>query len=77
MKKNKQGLDNLFFLIFKVPKSKNKENIDFNNLEKWDSLNHVKLILSIESKFKIKIDPEKSMQLMSYKKILNFLNKKR
>ena len=77
MKKNKQGLDNLFFLIFKFSKSKNKENIDFNNLEKWDSLNHVKLILSIESKFKIKIDPEKSMQLMSYKKILNFLNKKR
>ena len=69
----KEKLDDLFYLIFKVPKNKNKNNLNFENVKKWDSLNHVNLILSIESKFKIKIDPERSMNLLSYKDIYDFL----
>ena len=77
MSKVKQELDKLFFLILKVSKSKKRESVEFKNIKKWDSLNHVKLILSIESKFKVKIEPEKSIQLMSYNKIFNFLKIKK
>ena len=44
----KEKLDNLFHLIFKVPKKKIKKNLSFKNVKKWDSLNHVNLILAIE-----------------------------
>ena len=75
IKFNKE-LDKLFQIILKIPKSKSRDSIEFNKIAKQDSLNHVKLILSIESKFSIKIDPEQSMELMSYNKILNFIKKK-
>ena len=49
---------------------------NFKNLRKWDSLNHVKLIMAIESKFKISIDPDQSIDMLSYKSILNYLIRK-
>ena len=71
----KKELDHIFFIVLKVSKSRNKENLNFKNVKKWDSLNHINLILAIESKFKIKISPEQNFQLNSYKRILNFLKK--
>tara|TARA_Y100000591_G_C21688846_1_gene622016 strand:- start:416 stop:646 length:231 start_codon:yes stop_codon:yes gene_type:complete len=73
MKDIKKVLDDLFFTVLKVPKSKNKNNLNFKNVKNWDSVNHINLILSIESKFKIKITPEQNFNLNSYKKILLFL----
>ena len=75
MKNIKKDLDDLFFLILKIPKAKNKNNLNFKN-KKWDSINHINLILSIESKFKIKITQEQNYNLNSYKKILLFLKDK-
>ena len=66
MNKVKNNLDDLFYLILKVPKKKDKKKINFNNLKTWDSINHIKLILAIESKFKIRINPDISVNLMSY-----------
>tara|TARA_B100000989_G_scaffold285403_1_gene253077 strand:- start:1707 stop:1940 length:234 start_codon:yes stop_codon:yes gene_type:complete len=76
MKKIEKNLDELFYLILKVPKKKVKKKINFKNLKTWDSINHIKLILAIESKFDIKINPDISVKLMSYIEILNFLKKK-
>ena len=76
MNKTKDKLDSLFSLIFKIPKGKDKKNLNYKNIKRWDSLNHLNLILAIESKFNIRITPEESVALMSYKKILTFLKKK-
>lgn len=76
MKKIQKNLDELFHLILKVPKKKDKKKVNFKNLKTWDSINHIKLILAIESKFNIKINPDVSVKLMSYTEILNFLKKK-
>ena len=73
MNKSKKKLDDLFYIIFKIPKNKNKKNVSHKNVKRWDSLSHVSLILAIESKFNIKIKPEDSIELTSYKKILNFI----
>ena len=72
----KDKLDSLFLLIFKIPKKKNKTHCNYKNINKWDSLNHVNLILAIESKFRIRMKPEESIKLISYKKILDYLKKK-
>ena len=76
MEKIKKELDNIFLTILNVPKSKKKNHLNFKNVKKWDSLNHIKLILAIESKFKIRIDPDASMSLMTYKELVTYLSKK-
>ena len=75
MDKTKDKLDGLFNLIFKIPKSKEKKNLNYKYIKRWDSLNHLNLMLAIESKFNIRIMPEESVDLMSYKKILTFLKR--
>jgi acyl carrier protein len=77
MLKIKDELNNIFEIVLKVPSKKNKINLNYINVKKWDSLNHVKLILQLESKFKIKISAIDSLKLISYKNILNYLNKKK
>ena len=72
----KNKLDSLFLLIFKIPKNENKTHYDHKSIKKWDSLSHLNLILAIEGKFGIEIKPEESIKLISYKEILEYLEKK-
>jgi len=58
-------------------------NLDYGIIEKseidttseWDSLNHLRLMMEIESEFGINMTPNHFQELTSYKKIENFLNK--
>ena len=50
------------------------ENTSMENLNKWDSLAQVKIILSIEKKYK-KVKTSDLMELTSVKKIINYLKK--
>ena len=81
----------IFSTTFRIDEKYIKSSSNFKNIKKWDSLNHVKLILAIESKFKIpewiclyrfnfskfkiSIKPDDSVELLSYKEILNYLQK--
>ena len=75
MLKIKKKLDQIFYLVFKSSPKKNNSKLNFNNVKNWDSLNHVKFILSIESMFKIKIEPKDAMNLLSYQKVIEYLKK--
>lgn len=68
-------LKKIFSTTFRIDEKYIKSSSNFKNIKKWDSLNHVKLILAIESKFKISIKPDDSVELLSYKEILNYLKK--
>lgn len=68
-------LKKIFSTTFRIDEKYIKSSSNFKNIKKWDSLNHVKLILAIESKFKISIKPDDSVELLSYKEILNYLQK--
>jgi acyl carrier protein len=72
---NKKSLIKIFSIVFKIKEKNIKENINFKNQKNWDSLNHVKLIMAVESKFKIKFSPEEHMYLNSFKKIIETVNK--
>tara|TARA_Y100000389_G_C17468728_1_gene528246 strand:- start:780 stop:1013 length:234 start_codon:yes stop_codon:yes gene_type:complete len=76
MSEIKKKLDDIFFVILKLPKKKDKSEVNFKNVRKWDSLAHVNLLLSIESTFGIKIDPDDGIKLLSYKSIIKYLKKK-
>ncbi len=68
-------LKKIISTVLKVKTEKINMKFNQSNCPKWDSLNHVRLIMAIESKYKIKIKPEISFQLLSFKKIYLFLKK--
>jgi acyl carrier protein len=43
---------------------------------RWDSLQHINIIIAIEKKFKVKIGTSKVDKLNDIKSIVNFLKKK-
>tara|TARA_B110000971_G_scaffold209909_1_gene236551 strand:+ start:123 stop:356 length:234 start_codon:yes stop_codon:yes gene_type:complete len=59
--------------VLKMSESKINENLNYKNCKKWDSLTHIKIIIKLESKFNIKIKPEDSLNLLSFKKISSYL----
>ena len=75
MKEIEKKINKAFALVFKMKNFKNNKKLNIKNVKKWDSINHIELILVLESLFKIKIDPEISFTLDSYQSILNYLNK--
>ena len=40
-----------------------------DNIEKWDSLSHLNLVMAIESEFEVQLSPEDSMDMLSVKLI--------
>ena len=71
----KNHLNSIFLTIFRLGKDVDLDNISSSNLPKWDSLNHIKLIVSIEKKFNIKFESNIISELNSYLKILDYLKK--
>tara|TARA_B100000767_G_C19449368_1_gene403329 strand:- start:81 stop:308 length:228 start_codon:yes stop_codon:yes gene_type:complete len=70
------NLEDLISLIAKSTSIKIKDlniNSCANDFAKWDSLAHVKIMLAIESKTKIKISTSKMSELNSVKSIILYL----
>jgi acyl carrier protein len=63
--------------IMEVKTSEIKDESGPDNIDNWDSLTHVKLVMDIEKEFKIQISPEEGIEnFNSYKEIKDFINKK-
>lgn len=75
MKKIDQELKKIFKNIFGIDTKKINKKINYKNIKKWDSLNHVKLIMAIESNFNISINPDEGVNFTSYEKIFKYLKK--
>ena len=77
MKLNKELLNKIIQI---VSDNLNNENIDINssssNISKWDSVSHIRIILSLEKKF-TKIDNSIIHELNSVKKIYNYFSSKK
>lgn len=76
MNKMEDELKKIFKNIFKIEEKKINKKTNYKSIKNWDSLNHVKLVMAIESKFRISIDPDQSINFLSYNTILNYLKKK-
>tara|TARA_Y100000816_G_C26103086_1_gene585173 strand:+ start:1595 stop:1831 length:237 start_codon:yes stop_codon:yes gene_type:complete len=53
-----------------------KESDKIYDNKKWDSIGNFNLLLSVEKKFKIKLNPQEFNQLNSFKHILKIVRKK-
>ena len=75
MKKPIDGkIKKIFSLIFK--KKDIKPNFNRSSEKKWDSLNHVNIIIAIENEFKIKFNSVEIENMNSFKKIENIVIRK-
>jgi acyl carrier protein len=60
--------------VLGIPIEDINDNISPDNVEKWDSLSHLNLIMAIEAEFDILLTPEDSMDMLSVKLIRMILS---
>jgi len=65
-----------FSKILKIKNNKEISNLSMQNCKKWDSLNHLRLILEIEKNFNYSFKINQIPNLRSFKIILLELKKK-
>ncbi len=71
----KHKLHKIFCSVFGL--SGFETNVGVDDLEQWDSMNHIRLILEMEKEFHIKINTKNSIKLYSnFENILNYLVRK-
>lgn len=69
-------LDEIFCLVFKIKNDKNLQKSTNKNTKKWDSLTHINFILALQKKFKIKINDEDAMNILSYDDAIKYIKKR-
>ena len=67
---------NCFKKIFKNSDLPKKiDNLKMSNYDSWDSLTHIKLLLEIEKKMKIKFSMKEISEINSFNKIVSKIKK--
>lgn len=60
--------------IFEVEESEISENASPENLEKWDSLAHMNLVIALEQEFDIQFTEDQIVESLSFKALADILN---
>jgi acyl carrier protein len=72
----KDKIKNIMSAVFDIDKDIIGDDASTTNLENWDSINHMNLVLAIEEEFNIVFDDEEIVQITSLKSIEDTLAKK-
>jgi len=51
------------------------ENLEYNEIEEWDSIGHMILIAALEEEFKINLETDDIIEFSSFKKGMSILKK--
>jgi acyl carrier protein len=62
--------------VFGVPSAKLSANSSPETVESWDSMQHLNLVLAIEEKFGIQLDPEEIEQMKNIGTVAALVDKK-
>jgi len=62
--------------VFNIDVETIGNNSSPDNIEKWDSLMHMNLIVALEEEFEIEFDDEEIVDSMNYALILNIIQSK-
>jgi acyl carrier protein len=60
--------------IFEVEESEISENASPENVEKWDSLAHMNLVIALEQEFDIQFTEDQIVESLSFKALVDILN---
>lgn len=59
-----------------VLKTEVDENTSQNNCEKWDSMNHLNLVIELEDTFEVELEPNEISLMKSFSDIKNIISNK-
>jgi acyl carrier protein len=62
--------------VFDVPAESINETTSQKNLDKWDSLNHLNLMIELEEEFDISFEPEEIAQMITFLEIVAMIERK-
>jgi acyl carrier protein len=69
-------INQLLAKCFNISLSDTEKNLGMNDLNDWDSLSHMNLIVLIEEEFKILLTGDEIAEMVSFDNIRTILNKK-
>lgn len=69
-------LAKIFSNIFKVDENKITDIVSPDNLENWDSLSHMDLVVSIEEEFSTRFSSDEIIEMKNFKMIKELLASK-
>ena len=69
-------INQLLAKCFNISLSDAENNLGMNDLNDWDSLSHMNLIVLIEEEFKILLTGDEIAEMVSFDNIRTILNKK-
>ena len=72
-----EKLKNILHKIFKIPVSDIDFDFNYEDIEEWDSLRHVVLVLQLEKSFGIKFAKNEIIELISFENILRIVSEKK
>jgi acyl carrier protein len=75
MSNKKKILINEFLKILNINDLNGKKNLKMKEVKSWDSLNHIKLILSLQKKFGKSVNSSQISSLNSFLKLKKFFLK--
>jgi len=62
--------------VFEVPVDSLPDSFEQSDIESWDSLHHLNLIVELESAFDISYEPEEIGEMNSFEKVVNYTKEK-
>ncbi|NUZ08190.1 acyl carrier protein [Piscinibacter koreensis] len=66
---NEQTLRQVMATVLRIPVESINENTSMDDVESWDSLKHMNLVLALEDEFKVSIPDEDAANITSYQLI--------
>ena len=66
MSANEIKLKKVLSDVFKVDAGMLNDDSSVDNIERWDSLNHLNLVLALELEFNVSFSEEQTVEIMSY-----------
>ena len=62
--------------VFRTDIENITENLNQKDVNFWDSLRHLNLVVELEEKFKISFEPEEIAEMITFNKVIYYINQK-
>ena len=62
--------------VFEIPIEKIVDSSSSDNIESWDSLKHMNLVVALEEEFELELNDDEIMEMMNYALIKSILEAK-
>lgn len=72
----REDLQRIMAEVFRTDISNINENLIQKDVEFWDSLRHLNLIIELEQKYDVSFEPEEISDMTSFEKVFNKVNEK-